>query len=67
MTRNDALSRFSSVTSTSTDSARSTATVKPLPSTPAAAGDGHSDSHTFSSRRAAPARLKTDDGPDSRR
>ncbi|KAL8342708.1 hypothetical protein RB601_004808 [Gaeumannomyces tritici] len=67
MTRNDALSRFSSVTSTSTDSARSTATVKPLPSTPAAAGDGHPDSHANSLRRAAPARLKTDDGSDPSR
>ncbi|CAK7201063.1 hypothetical protein SEUCBS139899_003764 [Sporothrix eucalyptigena] len=36
MTRNEAASRVSSVTSSSTDSGRSSVTIKPLPSTPAA-------------------------------
>ncbi len=76
MTRIEAGSRISSLTSTSTDSARSTATVrpsKPLPSTPGPdADDDHDrrawtpaspddDSQSLGSRRAAPSRLKTDE------
>ena len=65
-------SRFSTLTSTSTDSGRSTATVKPLPSAPDLSGPDEarsnskpslssSSSHTMSSRRGAPTRLKTDE------
>ncbi|KAK1847299.1 hypothetical protein CCHR01_10089 [Colletotrichum chrysophilum] len=54
MTRNEAGSRFSSLTSTSTDSTRSSATVKPQrPSSSSAA--------STSTSRKAPMRLKTDD------
>ncbi|KAL3306267.1 adenylate cyclase [Colletotrichum asianum] len=54
MTRNEAGSRFSSLTSTSTDSTRSSATVKPQrPSSSSAA--------STSTSRKAPIRLKTDD------
>ncbi|KAH8891918.1 PP2C-domain-containing protein [Thozetella sp. PMI_491] len=70
MTRNEPASRFSSITSSSTDSASSSVTVKPLPSIPtsstsppgsnAAAGNGLK-SYGPSSRRAAPSRLKTDE------
>ncbi|KAI6373931.1 hypothetical protein MCOR25_003318 [Pyricularia grisea] len=58
MTRNDALSRFSSITSSSTDSAHSTATVKPLPSTPIASDTRR---HSGGSRPAIPSRLRIDD------
>ncbi|KAK0657195.1 protein phosphatase 2C [Cercophora newfieldiana] len=63
MGRNDG-SRFSSMTSSSTDSARSSVTVKPLPSTPSSASatpPNASRSASHGSRRAAPSRLKTDD------
>ncbi|KAJ9157391.1 Adenylate cyclase [Pleurostoma richardsiae] len=55
MARNEPASRFSSLTSSSTDSAQSTSTVKPNPATPTAA------TSSLSSRRAAPTKLKTDD------
>ncbi|KAK3329296.1 phosphatase 2C-domain-containing protein [Apodospora peruviana] len=77
MTRNDPGSRFSSMTGSSTDSGRSSITVKPLPSTPtsataaaaasnfnsngAATNPSRSGSAPHSSRRAAPSRLKTDE------
>ncbi|KAK0632139.1 adenyl cyclase [Immersiella caudata] len=64
MGKNDG-SRFSSMTSSSTDSARSNITVKPLPSTPsgasAASPNATSRSASHGSRRAAPSRLKTDE------
>ena len=64
--RTEAGSRFSSLTSTSTDSGRSTATVKPLPSTPDVPTSDDtrsklSSSNSMSSRRGAPTRLKTDE------
>ncbi|KAK3382340.1 phosphatase 2C-domain-containing protein [Lasiosphaeria ovina] len=69
MTRNEAGSRFSSMTGSSTDSARSSITVKPLPLTPtspssAVGPGGDSNASRFTShgaRRAAPSRLKTDE------
>ncbi|KAK1755110.1 adenylate cyclase [Echria macrotheca] len=63
MGRNDAGSRFSSMTGSSTDSARSSITVKPLPSTPTSSSSATnaSRSHVHGSRRAAPSRLKTDE------
>ncbi|OAA60984.1 adenylate cyclase [Niveomyces insectorum RCEF 264] len=71
MTRNDAASRISSMTSSSTDSGRSSATIKPLPSTPTPSnnnGSGPADdarglrhSSSVSSRRGPPSRLRTDD------
>ncbi|KAK3341208.1 hypothetical protein B0T25DRAFT_334445 [Lasiosphaeria hispida] len=62
MARNDTSSRFSSMTGSSTDSARSSITVKPLPPTPTSAAAGHaSRSASHASRRAAPSRLKTDE------
>ncbi|KAK4181015.1 phosphatase 2C-domain-containing protein [Triangularia setosa] len=73
MPRNDASSRFSSMTGSSTDSARSNITVKPLPSLPTSvssssspfAGPSQSSnasrSASHGSRRAAPSRLKTDE------
>ncbi|KAL2136260.1 hypothetical protein VTI74DRAFT_4693 [Chaetomium olivicolor] len=63
-------SRFSSMTGSSTDSARSSITAKPLPLTPTTpslpnvSGSGYNASSRFAqhgSRRAAPSRLKTDD------
>ncbi|KAM7224583.1 adenylate cyclase [Rhypophila decipiens] len=67
MTRHDPGSRFSSMTGSSTDSGRSSITVKPLPQTPTSASSAiHSSSTTsrsasHGSRRAAPTRLKTDE------
>ncbi|KAK0668278.1 hypothetical protein QBC41DRAFT_322303 [Cercophora samala] len=72
MPRNDASSRFSSMTGSSTDSARSNITVKPLPSLPPSASSSSpfaapnqtsnaSRSASHGSRRAAPSRLKTDE------
>ncbi|KAK0618481.1 hypothetical protein B0T17DRAFT_496197 [Bombardia bombarda] len=70
MTRNEARSRFSSMTGSSTDSARSSITVKPLPLTPTSASptpssttvtSNASRSASHGSRRAAPSRLKTDE------
>ncbi|KAK4236281.1 hypothetical protein C8A03DRAFT_35815 [Achaetomium macrosporum] len=69
MPRADDTSRLSSMTGSSTDSARSSITVKPLPATPTtpslpnAAGAGSNGARVapHGSRRAAPSRLKTDD------
>ncbi|KAK4231772.1 adenylate cyclase encoded by the PaAC protein [Podospora fimiseda] len=68
MPRNDASSRFSSMTGSSTDSARSNITVKPLPLPPVSpslninnANPQRSNSASHASRRAAPSRLKTDE------
>lgn len=66
MTRHEPTSRLSSVTSSSTDSARSGATLKPLPSTPAATtsssrSGSSSNRHAGSSKRGTPMRLKTDE------
>jgi adenylate cyclase len=59
MARNES-SRFSSITSSSTDSAKSTATVKPLPSIPTADSAGNKISYVSpSSKRAVPVRVKT--------
>ncbi|KJR85782.1 adenylate cyclase [Sporothrix schenckii 1099-18] len=80
MTRNEAASRMSSVTSASTDSGRSSVTVKPLPSTPIPTAspslrgaspspeDGRGLRHTASvdSRRGPPSRLRTDDNANLR-
>ncbi|KAJ9164834.1 hypothetical protein NKR19_g983 [Coniochaeta hoffmannii] len=64
MTRNEPSSRFSSVTSSSTDTARSSATVKPLPATPIATtpspSGGSNSRNVGSSKRGGPMRLKTD-------
>ncbi|KAJ4290661.1 hypothetical protein N0V88_006408 [Collariella sp. IMI 366227] len=72
MPRPDKSSRFSSMTGSSTDSARSSITVKPLPSTPTipslpnpSASGPNASSRLFAplaSRRAPPSRLKMDDG-----
>ncbi|KAL2023494.1 hypothetical protein VTK56DRAFT_2490 [Thermocarpiscus australiensis] len=72
MPRVDDSSRFSSMTGSSTDSVRSSITVKPLPSAPttpsipgapnAAAPNGNASRFaTHASRRQAPSRLKTDE------
>ncbi|KAM7197790.1 adenylate cyclase [Naviculisporaceae sp. PSN 640] len=65
MTRHDPISRFSSMTGSSTDSGRSSITVKPLPNTPTSASPAilntTSRSASHGSRRAAPSRLKTDE------
>ncbi|AEO70097.1 uncharacterized protein THITE_2121046 [Thermothielavioides terrestris NRRL 8126] len=69
MPRADDSSRFSSMTGSSTDSARSSITVKPLPLTPTTPslptapcpGNNGSRFAPHGSRRAAPSRLKTDD------
>ncbi|KAK3942172.1 adenylate cyclase [Diplogelasinospora grovesii] len=49
MTRHDAGSRFSSMTGSSTDSARSSITVKPLPATPTTATSAGSSSNNTNS------------------
>ncbi|KAK4147904.1 phosphatase 2C-domain-containing protein [Dichotomopilus funicola] len=73
MSRPDDTARFSSMTGSSTDSGRSSITVKPLPGTPVSpsltsptgtgAGTGNNASRfaPHGSRRAAPSRLKTDE------
>ncbi|KAK4156899.1 phosphatase 2C-domain-containing protein [Chaetomidium leptoderma] len=69
MPRPDETARFSTTTGSSTDSARSSITVKPLPLTPttpslpnfAGAGTNVSRFAPHGSRRAAPSRLKTDE------
>ncbi|TPX08907.1 uncharacterized protein E0L32_009611 [Thyridium curvatum] len=69
MARNDAASRIGSVASSSTDSARSAATVKPLPATPSSSNSLDTKSKTkinkddsLASRRpGAPSQLKRDE------
>ncbi|KAH6853445.1 phosphatase 2C-domain-containing protein [Chaetomium sp. MPI-CAGE-AT-0009] len=69
MPRTDDNARFSSMTGSSTDSGKSSITVKPLPLTPttpshtnfATAGNNASRFAPPTSRRAAPSRLKTDE------